>query len=61
MSESDEIRLSCWILGDTYDRIFSVTIKRSACIYDLKKAIIGQKRSFKGVSAGSIDLYKVGE
>ncbi|EDR08850.1 uncharacterized protein LACBIDRAFT_326431 [Laccaria bicolor S238N-H82] len=58
MSESDEIELWCWVLGDPYERVFSVTIKRSASIQDLKKAIKGEKQSFTGVDADSIDLYK---
>ncbi|KAM6497143.1 hypothetical protein JOM56_007616 [Amanita muscaria] len=58
MSESDEIRLWCWVLGDTHKRVFSVFIKRSAPIEDLKIAIQGQKPSFKDIPADSIDLYK---
>ena len=61
MSESDEIRLWCWVLGDEYQRVFSVIIKRSARIEDLQTAIQRRKLSFKDVNADTIDLYKVGE
>ena len=61
MSESDEIRLWCWVLGDEYQRVFSVIIKRSARIEDLQTAIQKRKPSFKDVNADTIDLYKVGE
>jgi hypothetical protein len=61
MSESDEIRLWCWVLGDTHNRVFEVSITRSATIRGLKKAIQGQKPSFKDIPANSLDLYKVGE
>ena len=61
MSESDEISLWCWVLGDTYDRVFEVSIKRNATIYDLKEAIQGRKPSFKAISAASLKLFKVGE
>ena len=61
MSESDEIRLWCWVLGDAHHRVFQVSIKRSATIHDLKKAIKGRKPSFKDIDADFIDLYKVGK
>ena len=61
MSESDEIRLWCWVLGDEYQRVFSVIIKRSARIEDLQTAIQKRKPSFKDVNADTIELYKVGE
>ena len=61
MSESDEIRLWCWVLGDEYQRVFSVIIKRSARIEDLQTAIQQRKPSFKDVNADTIELYKVGE
>ena len=59
MSESDKIRLWCWVLGDPYERVFSVIIKRSADIEDLKKAIIQRKPSFNADWAKG--LFKVGE
>lgn len=59
MSESEEIRLWCWVLGDAHKRVFSVIIKRSARIGDLQKAIKEQKPSFKDIPADSIDLYKL--
>ena len=61
MSESDEITLWCWILGDTHKRVFPVSIKRSAPIHDLKRTIHGQKPSFKDIPVDSLDLYKVSE
>ena len=61
MSESDEIELWCWVLGDTPNRVFSVSIKRSDTIYDLKIAIKGEKPPFKDIAADSLDLYKVGD
>ena len=61
MSEPDEIRLWCWVLGDPYHQVFEVSIKRSALIDDLKIAIQGQKPSFKDIDADSLMLYKVGE
>ena len=61
MSESDEIKLWCWVLGDDFQRVFPVIIKRSADIDDLKEAIIQRKLSFKDISPDTMDLYKVGE
>ncbi|KIL65071.1 hypothetical protein M378DRAFT_10964 [Amanita muscaria Koide BX008] len=58
MSEPDEIRLWCWVLGDAHTRVFPVDIKRSAPIHFLKRAIHEQKPSFKVISVDSIDLYK---
>ena len=51
--ESDEIRLWCWVLGDTPNEIFEVFIKRSANINRLrvKMAIQGLKQSFKDINA----------
>ena len=40
MSASDEIKLWCWVLGDTCERVFPVI--SSAHIEDLKKAIKGK-------------------
>ena len=54
MSASDEIKLWCWVLGDTCERVFPVIIESSAHIEDLKKAIKGKKLSFKDISADSI-------
>lgn len=54
MSEPDEIiKLCCWVLGDAYTQVFSVLIRRSAPIDDLRKAIQGRKPSFKDIFAGS--------
>ena len=61
MSESDEVTLWCWVLGDTPKQVFKVSIKRSATIVDLKEAIQGKKPSFKAIPADSLDLFKVGE
>ena len=61
MPESDEITLWSWVLGDTHNRVFEVSIKRRATIDDLKIAIQGQKPSFKDIPADSLNLYKVGE
>ncbi len=49
-----------WV-GDTHNRVFEVFIKRNATIDGLKKAIQGQKPSFKDIPADSLDLHKVGE
>lgn len=61
MSDSDKIKLWCWVLGDTSDRVFSVLIERSASIEDLKEAIQRRKSSFKDIIADSLDVYKVGK
>ena len=61
MTESDKIRLWCWVLGDTPNQIFEVSIERSATIYGLKKAIQALKPSFKDISADSLELFKVVE
>ncbi|KAK2467901.1 hypothetical protein APHAL10511_000196 [Amanita phalloides] len=53
-----EIRLWCWVLGDPHNRVFAVSIKRSASIDDLKIVIQGRKPSFRDIPADSIDLYK---
>ncbi|KAK2459845.1 hypothetical protein APHAL10511_008166 [Amanita phalloides] len=58
MFAPDEIRLWCWVLGDPHDRVFAVSIKRSAPIDDLKIVIQGRKPSFKDIPADSIGLYK---
>ena len=58
---SDEIKLWCWVLGDTPNQVFSVSVKRSDTIHVLKKVIQGQKPSFKGISGDSLELCKVGE
>ena len=49
MSKSTE--LWCWVLGDSPERVFSVSIERSAIIHDLKKAILREKPSFKDINA----------
>ena len=60
MSKStDEIKLWCWVLGDSPKRVFSVSIERSATIHDLKKAILREKPSFKDINADCLDLFKV--
>ncbi|KAF8336773.1 hypothetical protein F5887DRAFT_986435 [Amanita rubescens] len=58
MSESDEITLWCWVLGDSPNRVFSVSLKRSDIIYDLQIAIKGEKPPFKDIAADSLDVYK---
>ncbi|KAF8336080.1 hypothetical protein F5887DRAFT_1285507 [Amanita rubescens] len=58
MSESDEIKLWCWVLGDPRNQIFRVSIKRSAAIDDLKAAIHGRKPSFKDIAADSLRVFK---
>ena len=62
MSESDEITLWCWVMGDAPHNAFSVFIKRSATIHLLKSAIHAQTRSFKDIGdIPSLNVYKVGE
>ena len=62
MSESDEIiMLWCWVLGDPPSRVFSVSVKLSAPIHHLKKAIQAQKPSFKDIAPDALEVYKVGE
>ena len=61
MTESDKIRLWCWVLGDIPNQIFEVSIERSATIYSLKIAIQALKPSFKDISADSLELFKVVE
>ena len=61
MSKSTEIKLWCWVRGDSPKRVFSVSIERSAPIDDLKIAIQGRKPSFKDIPADSINIYQVGE
>ncbi|KAF8344474.1 hypothetical protein F5887DRAFT_1159528, partial [Amanita rubescens] len=58
MSESDEIKLWCWVLGDPRNRIFRVSIKRSAAIDDLKAAIHVRKPSFKDFAVDSLCVFK---
>lgn len=58
MSEPDEIKVWCWVLGDTPNRAFTVSIKLSAPIHDLKNA---QKPSFKDIGPDALEVYKVGE
>ena len=60
MSDSDNLELWCWVLGDKPARVFSVSIERSANIGYLKKTIQKQKSSFKDITASALDLYKVG-
>ena len=60
MSDSDNIKLWCWILGDKPAQVFSVSIERSASIEYLKEAIQRRKPSFKDITASTLDLYKVG-
>ena len=60
MSDSDNIKLWCWVLGDKPARVFSVSIKHSADIEYLKKNIQKQK-SFEDITASALDLYKVGQ
>ena len=55
--ESDEIRLWCWVLGDTPNEIFEVFIKRSATINRLKMAIQGLKQPFKDINAEALTPY----
>ncbi len=61
MSDSDNIKLWCWVLGDTIHRVFSVSIKRSATIEGLKGEIQTRKSSFKDTNPESLDIFKVGE
>ncbi|KAM6492684.1 hypothetical protein JOM56_012408 [Amanita muscaria] len=59
MSEStDEIKLWCWVLGDTPNQVFGISIKRSATIGGLKTAIQGRKPSFKDIPPDSLELFK---
>jgi Crinkler effector protein N-terminal domain len=60
MSEPDEITLWCWVLGDPYGRVFSVSIKRNVTIEKLREAIQGKKSSFKDIAADTLTVYKVG-
>ena len=61
MSEPDEIMLWCWVLGDPPNRAFTVSIKPSAPIHNLKIAIQAQKPSFKDIASDALEVYKVGE
>ena len=61
MSESGEIKLWCWVLGDPRNQIFRVSIKRNAAIHGLKAAIHGRKPSFKDFAVNSLRVFKVGE
>jgi crinkler effector protein len=61
MFDSDNIELWCWVQGDKSAQVFPVSIKRSANIQYLKKAIQKQKSSFKDITASALDLYKVGQ
>jgi hypothetical protein len=60
MSDSDNIKVWCWVLRDKPARVFSVSIKRSARIEDLREAIQRRKSSFEDIIASALDLYKVG-
>jgi len=56
---SDEIKLLCWVQGDSVDRGFVVRIKPSNTISDLRKAIKAEKPSFQKIDADSLRLWKV--
>ena len=58
MSEPYEIKVWCWVLGDTPNRAFTVSIKLSAPIHDLKNA---QEPSSKDIGPDALEVYKVGE
>jgi hypothetical protein len=58
---SDEMNLWCWVQGDELDRVFPVSIKHSATIGHLKKAIRAEKPSFEHIPADSLKLFKVSE
>ena len=60
MSDSDNIKLWCWVLGDKPARVFSVSIERSASIEYLKETIQRRKSSIEDITASTLDLYKVG-
>jgi hypothetical protein len=60
MSDSDNIKLWCWVLGDKSTRVFSVSIERSASIDYLREIIQRRKSSFEDIAASALDLYKVG-
>ena len=63
LTNMSKITLWCWVLGDSHDRIFAVSIKRSDTIYNLKTAIHKLKPSFQEIDADTLDIYKykVGE
>ena len=56
MSKPVEIKLWCWVLGDTSDQVFSVSLQLSATIEDLKVAIQTRKPSFKHISVDSLKV-----
>ena len=60
MSDSDNIKLWCWVLGDKPAQVFSVSIERGASIEYLRETIQRQKSSFEDITASALDLYKVG-
>jgi Crinkler effector protein N-terminal domain len=60
MSDSNEIKLWCWVLGDPSDRVFSVSIRRDVTIEKLKEVIQIRKSSFKDIAADSLTVFKVG-
>jgi hypothetical protein len=58
MSDSDNIKLWCWVLGDTIHRVISVSIERSATIEELTTVIQERKSLLKDIT---LDIFKVGE
>jgi hypothetical protein len=57
---SDFLNLNCWVLGDDAQRVFSLKIAKSETINVLKKAIKNEKKPvFDGITADSLDLWKV--
>ena len=50
----DEIKLLCWVQGDSLDHGFVIRITPSNTIADLKRAIRAEKPSFQQIDPGSL-------
>jgi Crinkler effector protein N-terminal domain len=60
MSDSDILKINCWVLGDRYNRAFQVKIPRNESVDALRVAIKAKKpNAMKDIDAHSLILYKV--
>jgi hypothetical protein len=58
---SNEIKLQCWVHGDSLHRIFPILIPLNATVHELKEAIIAKKPSFQmeKMEADLLQVWKV--
>jgi hypothetical protein len=56
----DELKLNCWIVGDEFGHIFSVSVARSEQVTELRKAIkLASKERLANIDPHHLDLWKV--